>query len=148
MAQHSNCWVWLRRFLQNSLVILFLEIKFWLEKVQNSKRTSMFDIFWFLWSEFCIPKSSEFFKNICIIPKKNPLRKVDDNCSNWMHSLLKNHMASWCINSKILKGGKLQIEIHATLITWCSLNAKLYTPSTLNMNLILWHTHLIVCAVK
>ena len=28
------------------------------------------------------------------------------------------------------------------------LKAKLYTPSTLNMNLILWHTHLIVCAVK
>ena len=26
--------------------------------------------------------------------------------------------------------------------------SKLYTPSTLNMNLILWHTHLNVCAVK
>ena len=25
---------------------------------------------------------------------------------------------------------------------------KLYTPSTLNIDLILWHTQLIVCAVK
>ena len=25
---------------------------------------------------------------------------------------------------------------------------KLYTPSTLNIDLLLWHTHLIVCAVK
>ena len=33
---------------------------------------------------------------------------------------------------------------------WTSalLKAKLYTPSALNMNLIQWHTHLIVCAVK
>ena len=28
------------------------------------------------------------------------------------------------------------------------LRAKLYTPSTLNIDLILWHTQLIVCAVK
>ena len=29
-----------------------------------------------------------------------------------------------------------------------SCKAKLYTPSTPNIDLILWHTHLIVCAVK
>ena len=28
------------------------------------------------------------------------------------------------------------------------LEAKLYTPSTLNIDLILWHTQLIMCAVK
>ena len=29
-----------------------------------------------------------------------------------------------------------------------TLESKLYTPSTLNIDFIVWHTHLIVCAVK
>ena len=30
--------------------------------------------------------------------------------------------------------------------TWCNVRAKLYIPSTLNIDLILWQTQLIVCA--
>ena len=35
-----------------------------------------------------------------------------------------------------------------THIWYFVMKTKLYTPSTLNIDLIQWHTHLIVCAVK
>ena len=39
-----------------------------------------------------------------------------------------------------------QTKILTPLISW--LQAMLYIPSTLNIDLILWHTQLLVCAVK
>ena len=46
-----------------------------------------------------------------------------------------------CEHTHILKRIKVEYVIHQFIC-----KAKLYTPSTLNINLILWHTQLNVCA--
>jgi len=44
---------------------------------------------------------------------------------------------------------EIEVEIEAaTIQNWFMTGAKLYTPSTPNIDFIQWHTHLIVCAVK
>ena len=40
------------------------------------------------------------------------------------------------------------ISVNVSKMLFLILQSKLYTPSTLNIVLILWHTHLNVCAVK
>ena len=47
----------------------------------------------------------------------------------------------------VIYGRPLLINIkYAIFYVELSLKAKLYIPSTLNIDLILWHTQLIVCA--
>ena len=42
----------------------------------------------------------------------------------------------------------LKFDANRALGEIINIRAKLYIPSTLNIDLRLWHTHLIVCAVK
>ena len=46
------------------------------------------------------------------------------------------------------KGGNKKGAKKSAIILLLGLNPKLYIPSTLNIDLILWHTQLIVSAVK
>ena len=57
----------------------------------------------------------------------------------------------WCRTAYIIFSRSVNLKsvhLHPKQTKISDLASKLYTPSTLNIDLILWHTHLIVCAVK
>ena len=56
----------------------------------------------------------------------------------WVLEEKKIHL-SLCLSS---------LKVRSPFKIWISGCAQLYIPSTLNIDLILWHTQLIVCAVK
>ena len=65
-------------------------------------------------------------------------------------NLIQSHKCSFpIIESHIFKQFKLNSSMRAT---WSDIqfevHPKLYTPSTLNIDFIQWHTQLNVCAVK
>ena len=82
----------------------------------------------YLWGNRWIVEWKEFWSKVWIAYWKEFWSKMPVSCAGWASA------------KKTAKGTKLNVLNHA----WCT--SKLYIPSTLNIDLILCHTQLIVCA--
>ena len=71
-------------------------------------------------------------------------------CSNnWSDLMWEKRLCREAFQHTIFLGDKIRLGSYVVYsFVSFKLCPKLYTPSTLNIDLILWHTQLIMCAVK